>query len=96
MSAYIIAQVEIKDSDAYARYMEAVPETISQYGGHYIARGGEVEIVSGTLPYPRIVIIEFPTFKRAKAWAHSPEYADACRHKEGAAIGVLSIVQGVE
>ena len=55
-----------------------------------------MEVVSGTLPYPRIVIIEFPTFALAKAWAYSPEYAEACRHKEGAAIGVLSIVPGVE
>ena len=96
MSAYVIAQVEVKDAEAYAHYMAAVPETIAQYDGRYVARGGKVEVISGTLPYPRIVIIEFSTFEQAKAWAYSPEYAEACRHKEGAAIGVLSIVSGVD
>lgn len=96
MSAYAIAQVEVTDADAYAKYMAAVPATIDQYGGRYIARGGDIEVVSGTLPFPRIVIIEFSSVQQASAWAHSPEYAEACRHKEGAAVGVLSIVPGVD
>ena len=48
MPAYLIAQVDVKDADRYARYRELVPATIEKFGGRYLARGGRVDALEGT------------------------------------------------
>ena len=43
MPAYIIAEVEITDPEAYEEYKKVVPQTIETYGGTYVTRGGKAE-----------------------------------------------------
>ena len=51
-----------------------VPNVIKKYGGEYLARGGEHQVVEGEDNLPRIVIIKFPTYEKALEWYHSDEY----------------------
>ena len=37
---YVIARVDIKDPEAYARYAEAATKAIAAHGGKPLARGG--------------------------------------------------------
>ncbi len=74
MPAYVIAEVDIKDPAAYEEYRKQVPATIAAYGGKYLARGGTVDVVEGNRPARRMVIIEFPSMEKARAWYHSAEY----------------------
>ena len=45
MAAFVIVQVKVNDEEAYARYREQVPATIAKYGGEYLVRGGDMEIL---------------------------------------------------
>src|SRR5262249_26380894 len=47
MAAYVIADIEITDAAGYEEYRRRVPETVAQYGGRYMARGGVVETLEG-------------------------------------------------
>ena len=76
MSAYIIVQLDIVDADKLETYRAEVPATIEKYGGRYLARGGRMERLEGDDPLPRLVILEFPSYKQAKAWYDSEDYAD--------------------
>ena len=71
---YVVVQLEVKDPERFAQYGKAVPATIEQHGGRYLVRGGELEVIEGDGPLPRIVILEFPSMAAAKAWYHSDEY----------------------
>ena len=51
-----------------------VPDVVKKYGGEYLARGGEHQVVEGEDNLPRIVIIKFPTYEKALEWYHSDEY----------------------
>jgi uncharacterized protein (DUF1330 family) len=73
MPAYVMANVEVNDPQAYGEYTRQVPGTLAQYGGHFIVRGGEPQVFEGS-PLPRMVVIEFPSVEQADAWYHSPEY----------------------
>jgi uncharacterized protein (DUF1330 family) len=53
------------------------PISLKIYGGKYIARGGPNETLEGDWKANRLVILEFETTERAKAWLNSPEYAPA-------------------
>jgi len=48
MAVYAVVNVEITDPDRYTEYRGKAPATIARYGGKYLARGGEVEVLEGT------------------------------------------------
>ena len=75
MSAgYVIAQLKVTNPENYKEYVEKVPEVVKKYGGEYLARGGEHEVIEGEDNFPRIVIIKFPTYEKALEWFNSEEY----------------------
>lgn len=95
MPAYALAQIDVQDESAYEAYKSAVPATINQYGGRYVVRGAQPEVLSGELEYPRVVIIEFASVERARQWYHSPEYQAIAGRRTAASRGLLMILDGV-
>jgi len=95
MAAYIIADVEITDPARYAEYVRVVPETIAKYGGRFVVRGGRAETLEGSWSPKRIVILEFPTFERAREWWASEEYRAPRSLRQSASVGRLIVVQGI-
>jgi uncharacterized protein (DUF1330 family) len=66
MAAYIIGRVQVTDWPRYSEYMKLTPGIIAQYGGRFIARGGESMTLEGPEETHRVVILEFPTFTAAQ------------------------------
>ena len=48
MAAFVIANVTIEDPVRYEDYKRMVPGTLAAFGGRFIARGGQVEVLEGT------------------------------------------------
>ena len=96
MAAYVIVDVEVNDPEAYRDYTGAVPATLTPFGGRFIVRGGDYETLEGDWRPKRIVILEFPSVERAKAWHASPEYQAILpiRHQH-ARTNFLTVVDGV-
>lgn len=95
MSAYIIVQVDVTDPDRYEGYKSMVPPTLEPYGGRFLVRGGAVENLEGSWSPARVVVIEFDSVEKAKAWWDSPEYADAKALRQATADTEMIVVQGV-
>jgi len=66
MAAYIIAEIEITNSEVFEEYRSQVSGTIEQYGGTYLVRGGAVEKAEGDWNPKRLVILQFESMARAK------------------------------
>jgi uncharacterized protein (DUF1330 family) len=83
MSAYVIVDVDIHDPAGYEPYKKQAFATVAAYGGRYLARGGTTVVLEGTWTPERLVILEFESLERARAWLDSPEYAPVkvLRHK---------------
>ena len=94
MPAYVIAVTDLHDPEQYEHYKAAAPETIAKYGGRYVARGGELEVLEGDWHPPRLVILEVDDLEAAKRWYASPEYQAAKQLREGAATMRLVAVEG--
>lgn len=94
MAAYVIVQVEVTNWDKFKEYLKESPRVIAQYGGRYIARGGETVILEGQGQANRVVLIEFPSLKRAKEWYYSKEYQQIKILRAGAATGTLVAIEG--
>ncbi len=94
MVAYIIVKAETTDKVKYQEYLKVVPEIIKRYGGKAIVRGGKTETLEGPPNNKRIVVLEFPSMKKAKEFYYSAEYQEAKKLRKDAAIGELIIVEG--
>lgn len=95
MSAYIVVSVEITDPIRYEDYRKTVLPTIEAYGGRFLVRGGKMEVLEGSRPQRRIVIVEFPSSERARAWWHSPEYAAPKALRQATSHTEMILVEGI-
>jgi uncharacterized protein (DUF1330 family) len=94
MPAYIIARVQVTDWERYQEYMKATPAAIERFGGRFVVRGGETITLEGPQETGRVVIIEFPSLAKAKAFYYSEEYSRAKKLREGAATGQFLAIDG--
>jgi len=85
MPAYMIVQLKVTDADKFAAYRAAVPGVVEAFGGRYLVRGGEVEVLEGSYDGRRLVLFEFPSVEAIKRFWHSPEYAKVRPLRDNAA-----------
>jgi len=95
MAAYVIAEVNVTDAKLYEDYKKLVPATVEKYGGRFAVRGGTVDSKEGGWKPARIVVLEFPSMEKARAWYDSPEYAPALALRLKAGNAKLILVDGV-
>jgi uncharacterized protein (DUF1330 family) len=91
MAVYAVVNVRVTDPNRYAEYRVKAPDTISHYGGKYLARGGTVEVLEGDWDPQRLVILEFESMERFHEWYDSPEYAPL-KHLRGEATATEFVV----
>ena len=94
MSAYIIAEVEVRDPETYATYRAQTPGVVERYGGRFIVRGGAAETLEGDGPPGRLVVIEFPDLTAARSFYGSPEYQAIIDIRQRAASSRVVLVEG--
>ena len=95
MPAYVIANVTVKDPVRYEDYKRMVPATLVPFGGRFVIRGGNPEVLEGDWRPFRLVLLEFPSVERARAWWNSPGYAEARALRQATSKGTLIILEGV-
>jgi len=94
MAAYAIVQVDVKDDDAYAKYAALAGPAVAKYGGEFLARGGDVDVMEGTTR-ARCVLIRFADMDTAKSFYHGAEYQEALAFGLPASERDYKFVEGV-
>jgi uncharacterized protein (DUF1330 family) len=96
--AYVVAEIQVTNPTAYADYRTLSTAAAAQYGGQFIARGGQRDQREGGDATHdetwRTVILEFPSMAQAQAWYESPEYQKAKEIRQANSIGRLFILEG--
>jgi uncharacterized protein (DUF1330 family) len=95
MPAYLLVNIEITDPVKYAEYIRVAPASIAKYGGRYLARGGRAEALEGTYSPKRVVVLEFPSYERAKQWWDCDDYRGPRALRRASAITDMILVEGV-
>ena len=93
--AYVVADIEVLDADAYEEYKRLSTAAADKYRGRWLVRGGEVSPLEGDAHPYRVVVIEFDDVDAARRWYDSPEYAEAKAVRQRAARSSLLLVEGV-
>jgi uncharacterized protein (DUF1330 family) len=97
--AYVVAEIQVSNPEGYADYRALSTAALAQYGGKWLARGGERLQFEGNDERHnenwRTVVVEFPSLQQARTWYESPEYTHAREIRQAHSIGRLFIVEGV-
>jgi len=95
MAAYLIVYMTVSNAEQLKKYQAVTPAAIAKYDGRFLVRGGPKVTVEGPDENRRIVMVEFPTFKRAQEFWDSPDYRSAVELRKGAATFYAVIVDGL-
>jgi uncharacterized protein (DUF1330 family) len=93
--AYFVGNINITDLEGYAEYQKYVPQTISDFGGCYLVRGGMTTQIEGDRLGGRNVVLEFPSREQAEAWYQSDAYQSIIHHRRNNSTGTLLLVDGL-
>lgn len=94
MPAYVIADNLVHDAELYSSYQALAAPTHVAHGSKILAAGGRAESLGGDWTPRRVVIVEFETYEKAKAWAESAEYGAATALRDRAADVRVIVVEG--
>lgn len=93
---YVIVDVDIHDTEAYETYKQRVVPLVEKYGGEYLARGGQLDIITEQRWSPiRMVLLKFPTMDAAKTFMDSEEYAPVRKMREDNSTGTVVLLEGL-
>ena len=91
---YVLLQVNVNDPEVFKKYPELSEKIISKFGGKYLFRGGEFEVLEGSWDFKRNVLLEFDNIIKAKEWYHSSEYQKALKIRSNSTTSNLIIIEG--
>jgi uncharacterized protein (DUF1330 family) len=93
---YWIALVDVKNPDGYKNsYVAGLPDVLRKFGGRYLTRGGQTEMVEGKTK-SRAVILEFPSYQAAMNCYRSPEYAPLKVARKANADADILVIEGYD
>ena len=92
---YVVAEVEVNDQAAFAKYAAAVPGTLAPFNAQYVIRAGKITPVEGDAPKQRFIVIGFDSVEKAQAWEDSPAYEAIKPIRHASAHSRIFIAEGV-
>jgi uncharacterized protein (DUF1330 family) len=93
---YLYAEFEVLDPAEFEKYRERVGAVSASFGGRYVVRRAEPEVLDGDWPPKRLVIIEFDSPARVRAFYDSPAYQAILPHRLRSTKGHVLLLTGAE
>lgn len=92
--AYVVVLLDVNDQNLYLEYAQRASEIEDHHGGRAIVAADVSEVAEGVWPSKRLVILEFATMDRARAWYDDPEYRALIPMRTAATESTLAFVPG--
>lgn len=94
MSLYFMANIKMKNKQAYQKYLDRAGEVFEKFRGTYLAVDNGPEVLEGEWNYSRAVLICFETRKDFDAWYQSDEYQEILQSRLLASECDTILIQG--
>lgn len=95
MPAIVVARIEVTDPEKYESYKPLAKAAIEAFGGRYLVRGAEPNVVEGAPEASRYVVVEFDSVETVRRFYDSPMYQKAREARAGAAEARIIALEGV-
>jgi uncharacterized protein (DUF1330 family) len=70
---YVINEIDVTDPAGFKTYADRQGDLIASFGGHFLARGGKTETISGAAPHQRTTIYVVDSMEKVQAWRDAPQ-----------------------
>jgi uncharacterized protein (DUF1330 family) len=96
MAAYIVAQLDVKNTNWQKEYGPKAGAVVQKHGGKILAGAGSaLERLEGTRALPSVLfILAFPSLEQAKAWYNDPEYGLMIILRQSGADANIVVIDG--
>jgi uncharacterized protein (DUF1330 family) len=92
---YAVAELDVTDHSWVRDYVAAVTPMVERYGGRYLLRSADIELMEGEQAPPQLVLlIEWPARQAAQDFYDSEEYRPHREARRGGARNRFLIVSG--
>jgi uncharacterized protein (DUF1330 family) len=92
---YYVAEVDIADQAAYSTYVPKAQAAIKAAGGKFLAAGGTITPIDGEPPKTRVVIQQWDSLEKYRAYRDSAAFKDLLPMREKVAKWRAFVVEGV-
>ena len=95
--AYAIGMLTLQSKDWVKDYGPKTAEIIKRHGGRYLISGSPPDALEGAA-YPAnvLVVVEFPSLEKAKAWYQDPDYKPLIKLRQSGSSLNLYLMEGVK
>jgi uncharacterized protein (DUF1330 family) len=95
VAAYVIVDAKSSDPERMNEYRRLSSTAVAKFNGRYLVRGGAYELLEGDWRPERVVVVEFESMEKARAFYDSPEYVAARRARDGCSRFDMLLVEGL-
>ncbi len=96
MAAFLVVDTLLDKPDVYEEYKRVAKPLVEQFGGEYLARGGNMDLKETDLWSPsRMVLIRFEDADAARRFYDSPQYQAILPISQRSARRTMVILEGV-
>lgn len=71
---YSILHIEVKDKDAFQKYLDGQWKTVEKHGGQFMIAGGDFDVIQGKWVPGKIIAHKWPNVEAFHRWYGSEEY----------------------
>ena len=91
---YLIVRINIKNAELFQQYPPLSTKAVEKFGGKYLIRGGNFDVVEGEWPAERTTVVEFENFEKAKEFYNSLDYKEAKKVRQESANTDFILIEG--
>ncbi len=95
MTVFIVARIDIRDRSGYAEYEQRFMGIFECHPGTLLAVSEDPEVLEGSWPATRTVLISFPDRDAALAWYRSRDYQEILQHRLSASSADIALLEGL-
>lgn len=96
-AVYMVVNLKVTEKDSYNAYEKGFFPLLKKYGGQFVTFDDNPDTFEGDEPRDgRMIIFQFPSEDKAKAWYADPEYQALSEHRRaGTKLEFLTMVRGL-
>jgi len=94
MPAYLVIKAKVTDPVRFAPYAQQAAQLFERFGGTYVVRGGQQELLEGQDDGMRVVVSRFADRAAALAFWNSEQYTACKALREGCGEFEVRLVEG--
>ncbi len=95
MTAYALAQFTIHDRARYAKYVSQFGQVLARFRGRLLVADEAPDVIEGSWPTQKVVLLAFETEEALWAFARSHEYQTISEDRVAATHGSVLLLHGV-